>query len=105
MSDNVATMSLLSASECHLAALQDEDGDTLVILSSFTLLPAKNSPLKERWSGLGWARMGLGGMGWARMGFRLRGLGWERKVERKKARSERDKEGRIKQRKERQEIN
>lgn len=28
MSDNVATMSLLSASECHLAALQDEDGDT-----------------------------------------------------------------------------
>lgn len=28
MSDNVATMSLLSATECHLATLQDEDGDT-----------------------------------------------------------------------------
>lgn len=30
MSDNVATMSLLSATECHLATLQDEDGDTWV---------------------------------------------------------------------------
>ena len=28
MSENLATMSLLSASECHLATLQDEDGDT-----------------------------------------------------------------------------
>ena len=37
MSDNVATMSLLSATECHLATLQDEDGDTWVFFFILTL--------------------------------------------------------------------
>ena len=38
MSDNVATMSLLSATECHLATLQDEDGDTWVFFFNFNSL-------------------------------------------------------------------